>query len=468
MMTTILGRSWLGAERTKASVPNRVAQKRFHLIRSFSFLGFICILLMSVMTSQILARFLERQLLLHDAAVMQQFVERIAQHHDPRGYFAQSYSRAGESLNDFFEDIAHMPDVARINAYSPAGMIVWSSDKAIIGRQFDENDELEEALRGELVYEKGEIDEHRKSEHVPFQQDDNLFVENYIPITDLDTHQIVGVVEIYRIPVALAKAIKEGTNITYLSVFAGGVFLYLALFWIVRRAHRLIDSQQETLLRQTRLATIGEMASSVAHSIRNPIASIRSSAELALEDCKVPAAGECLEDIIGEVDRFNGWIRELLTFAADGGEADGSALLSEVVEEGLHDFQHRAQRQGVSIDSQVSGGLPPVRGEPGLLVQVVNSLVANALDAMPEGGHLRIEASHVGERVRLTLADSGFGIPADRLEGLFDPLVTHKPGGLGIGLALARQIVQRNGGQIDLSSQLGQGTTVVVELPLAG
>lgn len=103
-----------------------------------------------------------------------------------------------------------------------------------------------------------------------------------------------------------------------------------------------------------------------------------------------------------------------------------------------------------------------------MLIQVMNSLIANSLDAMPHGGTLTIDAVPGDTSVRLSLADTGFGIPAERLEGLFDPLVTHKNGGLGIGLALARQIVQRYGGQIDISSAPGSGTTVAIELPVHG
>lgn len=119
----------------------------------------------------------------------------------------------------------------------------------------------------------------------------------------------------------------------------------------------------------------------------------------------------------------------------------------------------------MEIANNLPAKLPLVRGEPSLLVQVINSLVANSLDAMPHGGQLVADAVSGESSVRFSLSDTGFGIPSDRLEGLFDPLVTHKNGGLGIGLALARQIVHRYGGQIDISSAPGSGTTVAIELP---
>ena len=444
------------------------ARPGFNLINWFSLFGLLVILFTSVITSYVLASFLEEHLLRRDAVVMKDFVERIAQHHDPRGYFASSYSLAGEDLNDFFEDVAHMPDVARINAFSPDGTVVWSSDSAMIGKKFPANDELAEALTGELVYEKGSLEHPAKPEHLPFATRINWFVENYIPIKDRDTGQIVGVVEIYRIPVALSKSISSGRQLVWLSIAAGGLFLFVSLFGVVRRGQHLIDSQQNTLMHQTRLATIGEMASSVAHSIRNPIASIRSSAELALDESQQPTISESLEDIISEVDRFDGWIRELLTFTSEAGDPHATARLGDVVRAGLASIAPRATRLGIAIENHVSDSLPRTRGDPSLLAQVFNSLLANALDAMPHGGKLVVDAVNGNDSVRMTLSDTGFGIPAERLDGLFDPLVTHKNGGLGIGLALARQIVQRYGGAIDISSAVGSGTTVAIELPVEG
>ena len=337
----------------------------------------------------------------------------------------------------------------------------------MLGKTFPDNDELDEAFRGELIYEKGAVEDGDKLEHIPFRQKINWFVENYIPVIDADSSDVLGVVEIYRVPEALHESIESGRHLVWASVVAGGMFLYLTLFGIVRRAHRLILYQQKALLGQTRLATIGEMASSVAHSIRNPIASIRSSAELALEESQDPGINESLEDIVGEVDRFDGWIRELLTFASDPGDPSGHADVREVVDTSVKGLAHRASRQSVAITTRFPDDLPPVRGEPRLLVQVVSSLMANALDAMPQGGSLSIDSSSAGSQVRVMITDSGFGIPAEKLEGLFEPLTTHKAGGLGIGLALARQIVSRYDGDITLRSEPGMGTTVVVELPVA-
>ena len=445
--------------------PKQGTSKGFNLIGLFSLQGLVYIGLVSVATSWVLASFLEEHLLQRDAVVMQQFVQRIAQHHDPHDYFAKGGHPGGETLNDFFGDISHMPDVARINAYRPDRTIVWSSDAGLLGKVFKDNEELAEALTGELVIEKGAVKDHDKTEHVLFSSSVNWFVETYIPIFELSSGDILGVVEIYRIPRALNDSIQQGRLLVWASVIVGGMLLYFSLFRIMHRAQILIESQQQSLLKQERLSTIGELASSVAHSIRNPIASIRSSAELALDTSDSPDINESLHDIIGEADRFDGWIRELLTFASEPGDANAACSLIEVVEQALQASNLRAARQQVEFEVHFQSALPRVRGEHRLLVQVFNSLIANALDAMPQGGRLVIDSVGGAASVRIVLADTGFGIPADKIGTLFDPLVTHKQGGFGIGLALARQIVQRYAGQISLSSESGQGTMVRIELP---
>ena len=443
--------------------------QHFNLFRWFLIVGFFVIAVTTLITSLTLSAFLENHLLRRDAAVLNDFVGRISAHHDPSAYFRAPYVDYDAPLNDFFRDIAHMPDVGRINAYAPDGTIVWSSDPTMIGANFPENDELREALEGELVFEKGNFDEAHKPEHLPFQTDfvPGWFVENYIPIYGHDGDTTVGVVEIYRIPVALAKSIRDGRALVWLCTLASGLALYLLLAGVIRRADQLIDQQHHSLLRQTRLATIGELASSVAHSIRNPIAAIRSSAELALEDAHDTEQRRCLDDIVSEVDRFDGWIRELLTFASEAGDPSATADVQYILSTATDNAARRCARQNVTLTLRPQSTLPVIRGEASLLIQVLNSLIANALDAMPEGGEISVEAATRGEGVRIRVTDTGFGIPPERLDGLFDPLVTYRQGGLGVGLALSKQIVTRYGGDISIVSESGHGTVVTIELPEA-
>ncbi|MCF7993012.1 MAG: hypothetical protein K9M02_21450 [Thiohalocapsa sp.] len=451
--------------------PRRRRQvQQFSLLKSFSVRALISIVLVWGATSLLVSRFVEYHLVARDALVLQQLVLEIARQHDPEGYFSGESSADTDALNAFFGELVHLPDVGRITAYAANGEPVHSTDSGVGPLAPASGQALALALTGRQAHEKGGLDDLDNAPLLEQTEGVDWLVRHYIPISDADTGQVFGVIELYRIPIALERSIREGRRLIWLCELGGGVFLYLMLFWIVRRAHRLIQQQQKSLLRQARLATIGEMASSVAHGIRNPVASIRSSAELALEEAPAKEVRDSLEDIVAEVERFDGWVRELLTFAGDSDDSDDSGSMSDpaqCIDAAAAAMDRRARNQSVHIMLRVASDLPRVRGDAPLLTQVLNSLLANALDAMPDGGELIVEAARRDTSVRLTVTDTGFGIPADKLEGLFEPLTTYKRGGIGIGLALARQVVERQGGRILLHSAPGVGTNVVLDLAIA-
>ena len=124
------------------------------------------------------------------------------------------------------------------------------------------------------------------------------------------------------------------------------------------------------------------------------------------------------------------------------------------------------EKRGVTVSSTIATELPPVAGDDALLEQAICGVLANAIEAMPDGGSLRLDAraANRGGRVTLTVADSGVGIEPEQMKHLFSPFRTTKPKGMGLGLALVRRIVRRLGGSIRIDSQPRQGTTVTIEL----
>lgn len=443
------------------------AFKRYNLLRSFSILSLVSILAISAISAALLARFLRDNLLQRDAVVTMEFVQSIAQSQNTSIYFNEAdYAKGKGPLMDFFTRIAHMPDVVRANVYSRQRTILWSNEEHLIGQRFtDANPELDRALAGELALETGQVDRSAKAEHVLFAPEVDQFVENYIPIRDPRGGSVVGVVEIYKLPRVLMQTIAKGTRLVWLNALVGGLVIYGALFWIVRRASRTIQRQQRALVDAEKWAAIGELAAAVTHSLRNPLAAIRSSAELAHEEDH-PAVGEYMRDIMSHVDGLEKWARELLIYCYQPDDAQTAAPVAAMVHTALDGFARRAQNQQVKIDLALAEPIPTVRGDPQALAQVLNSLIANALEAMPHGGRLRISGERRGDRFTLKLNDTGAGIPADRLAEAFKPLVSHKPNGLGVGLALARRIAQRYGGQLDLHSEPGKGTTASLQLPI--
>jgi signal transduction histidine kinase len=216
------------------------------------------------------------------------------------------------------------------------------------------------------------------------------------------------------------------------------------------------------------MAAIGEMASMVAHGIRNPLASVRSSAELiALHD--LDGARGAARDIVGSVDRLNEWIRNFLYHAHGDMREWASIDCNTVIRGCLSDWTRAMQRQGVGLTVNLEEELPQVSGHPVILGHALSSLLANALEAMPHGGKLEVSTSATddGRTVEIRIADSGHGISKDIAERLFHPSSTTKSAGLGLGLALSRRVFERSGGGLELTTIHSGGALAIVRLPAA-
>jgi two-component system sensor histidine kinase HydH len=288
----------------------------FKLLRWFSLASLVLIVAFAAGNAYLISSFLSKHMLQREAEVTRDFVQNILITDKSIGYLADPRNEElGQRFRDSVRHFVATRDILRTNVYLPDGTMLWSSDQALIGRKFADNHELEEALEGKLALESGRItsEARTKQEHVGLPADSEFFVESYIPLTLAAGGKVVGVVEIYKAPVALTEAIRAGHRQVWAAAGLGALILYLTLFWIVHRADRLIRRQHERLIEAETMAAVGELTSAMAHNIRNPLASIRSSAELSLE-LHGEAAGAESRDIIKAVDRVESWMRELLQF----------------------------------------------------------------------------------------------------------------------------------------------------------
>src|SRR5215813_11863684 len=305
-------------------------QRPFNLLRWFSIFSFAALVIVGIAIALFLTRYLTAHMLMRDAEVSRDFIESILATEKGHDYLARRQpGEPASDLDPFIEHLPTLPDVLRINFYGVDRTVIWSSDKQLVGKRFDDNDELEQALRGSITIESGAIAaDQNKPEHVGLvtkatERDSDRFVEEYLPIRDEAGKNVIAVIELYKAPRALFRSIDEGVRFVWISVTIGGLLLYLAFFWIVRRADVLMRAQRERLVEAETLSALGEMAAAIAHGIRNPLASIRSAAEVAREEDR-RGADECLRDIMTQTDRLDGWVRELLAASR------GSALIAEI------------------------------------------------------------------------------------------------------------------------------------------
>jgi signal transduction histidine kinase len=439
------------------------AWRRFDLLRWFALLSLLCVVVSGMGTAIFLSRFLSEQMLERDAEVSAEFLESIVRAERTWSWFSAHESEGSHpALESFFNHVAQLPGVVRANVFAADGAVLWSSNEALIGRRFEGNHELESALRGRIVVEAGTLP---KEEHVALARE-TRFTEAYLPVWNEERAAVIGVVEIYRLPDALFRSIDAGVRLVWISAALSAALLYLALFWLAARARSLMVRQQQMLVEAEALAAVGAVASAVAHGIRNPLSSIRSSAELALieDPARVPA---CLEDIQREADRVERWVRDLLLQARGEAVAPSAVDVNAILAESARTFATQAAQQGVRLLVETSA-VRPVLADGGGLGQALDNLIANAVEAMPEGGvlELRTLMDPGGAHVCIAVTDTGAGLPVE-LAGQGRLFFSTKARGTGLGLVLTRRIIERHGGSLALERGAAGGTRVLLRLPVA-
>jgi signal transduction histidine kinase len=234
-----------------------------------------------------------------------------------------------------------------------------------------------------------------------------------------------------------------------------------------------LEHARRQLARSARLATLGQLAASVAHELRNPLSGIKMNAKVLADE--LAAAGESdssLDRIMREADRMNLYLEELLDLASGDVTPDAPLNVGELPRVRLDTVgesvaalvEGRCRHGGVEIRRHWDAGLS-VRADETRIRQVILNLVLNALDAMPSGGTLTLSTgAGPGRTVRFAVADTGRGVQAPEGADVFEPFVTTKSGGVGLGLYVCRRNVERHGGRIDYESS-GNGTTFWFELP---
>lgn len=227
---------------------------------------------------------------------------------------------------------------------------------------------------------------------------------------------------------------------------------------------------EEKLRRADRLAAIGEMSASLAHEIRNPVASIRGAVQELAENLALGGTNEKLMKItIKESDQLSRIISSFLEFVDTTASEKESFEVGEVIEEAVRGVEKQGVCNGaIRIQKECSDSVGCVVGERDRIVNALINLIQNGVEAMPEGGVVRVridERKDPADEVCISIHDSGVGIPAGEIEKVFDPFYTSKPQGIGLGMAIAHKVIAGHGGSIDLESVEGAGTTVTVGLP---
>lgn len=228
-----------------------------------------------------------------------------------------------------------------------------------------------------------------------------------------------------------------------------------------------IDRLHQTQMsRAEHLSTLGELATGLAHEIRNPLAGIAGVVEIIARDLPPTSpARAVVKDVRHEISQINRIITDLLDTARPRLPQVRPADLNTTVEHSVMLARQQALSKPISIEFLKNPGLPDVPHDGDQIHQVLLNLLLNAIQAIDGSGIIKVELDEIGPRVAVRVTDSGRGIPSDTLPDIFKPFYTTKGNGTGLGLSLAKRIVEEHQGTIEVVSTVGKGTQMTVYLP---
>lgn len=238
-------------------------------------------------------------------------------------------------------------------------------------------------------------------------------------------------------------------------------------------AEQALHETQESLLQLSRFVTLGEVAASIAHEIRNPLTVIGSYVQLIRMDTVRPSEDH-LERIEKELGRLTRLMHHLMRLAAPPPNLLMLMDMNQLAEEALGLIRPKANVQKIQVLTHLASPAPRMSGDPDQMVQLLLNLFLNACQAMPEGGRLEVTTASVpspeaGEAnwIEILIQDNGVGIPAEILPRIFEPFFTtrRQSEGTGLGLAVVRKIVDSLGGRVTVESEVGVGTVFRLLLP---
>jgi signal transduction histidine kinase len=469
------------------------AHQHFNFLRWFGGLSFIAIAAAAVITAATLSHFLATEVLHWDALITGEFIGTVAETQSYYGGYSRKTgvaellggiasakelgvndSVARASTAEFFSHIRALPNAAFINVYSLDRKIVWSYAIPEYEHRAREP-EQQERKNLEDAFAYRDTGWYRTISRWDFgstpwleERSGGYYVENYVPLYDSQS-RAVAVVEIYKEHAGLLDRIHRGEKLVWTTLLTAGALIYLALFWLALHASRVMADQHKRLVESRTQVVMDDMAVAVAHGIRSPLASIRSSAELILDE--IPHGPKThVRDIIEQTDRLSHWLRELLFFSWLP-EASGEKVnIGSVLRESIENFSGRFLQNRIVVEwIEPEVDMPSVVGNRALLLQAFNSVISNAVEVMGHGGKLTV--SQVPEksqgRVTVSISDTGGGMTEKQLADAFKCFITTKPSGLGIGLAMVKRTLERYQGSVRIESRENVGTRVELSFSLA-
>jgi signal transduction histidine kinase/CheY-like chemotaxis protein len=335
--------------------------------------------------------------------------------------------------------------------HSIAGQVVKTGQPILQGTQ---DEETLKVKTGYLVKSLVNVPLKAKDEVIGVLAVNNKL--SSMPFTDNDVHLLSALADYATIAIVNAQLYEETKR------------------WSEELEHKVeartqeLRAAQEQLLQSEKLASIGQLAAGVAHEINNPMGVILGFAQGILKTLpEEEPLRKPLTTIEKESLRCKRIVQNLLDFARHSEPTLQLTNINELIDASCDLVEHQNSLQNVQLVKGYNPALPSIMADPNQLQQVFINVMLNSYQAMPDGGTLHITTRTVGSELQVIFADTGTGIPPENVQNIFDPFFTTKEvgEGTGLGLSVSYGIIKAHGGDIEVESQVGKGTTFIIKLP---
>jgi len=386
-----------------------------------------------------------------------------------------------------------LPEIVRIKVWDRDATVVWSDEPRLIGQRFADDDELKEALAGQVTVEIKTLEGRENAYERPSY---TTLAEVYVPIFSKTTGQVIGVVEVYKNPFRLLATIQRSRFVIWSLSLAGAMILYLVLFPLVRQVYgrqvreealqahaadletqvmvrtQELETQREALFQAEKVAAMGQLLAGVSHELNNPLSTIVGYTQLLLIRVGAGPMAEQLQKIAKSAERCTRIVTNFLALARQYPPERQLTRLNQLVDDAAELLAYSLRIDNVEVIRRLAPDLPQLWADPHQIQQVIVNVLTNAHQALRGVSTRRrlvltTRYERTSGRIVLEVADSGPGVPADISGRIFDPFFTTKaPGqGTGLGLSLCRGIIDSHDGVFRLETTPGGGATFVIELP---
>ena len=232
-------------------------------------------------------------------------------------------------------------------------------------------------------------------------------------------------------------------------------------------ANRQLKEAEAAMRRSERLAALGQLSAGLAHELRNPLGTMKTSAEMLAKQVEPgnEVAREMADFISSEVDRTNSLVTRFLDFARPLALRLEKSDLADVIDHAVTGIEKHSPPLNVAVYKNYSPDIPPFLFDGQLMERVIYNLLLNAAQASPPGGSITVKTRQIGDTVEIAVIDRGSGIDPKHMENIFNPFFTTKSSGVGLGLAIVSKIVDEHGGKVSVESESGAGSVFRIYLP---